>query len=273
MQGNNDNQNQDNSPEEDFEGDIYLVELHKRLTAMKNERKKAELEAHTLESRLRLLKGEENKTLKKIEITKKKTEEKITTMEKKEENLRIKLEIKELKEKDLNEKKAITNKIKTEISENTQTKRFVKMRQIEDEAKILKEQKKLNEELLYFIKLEEIAHNKSKADFIKNQHKMLEEKRRAIELERKNKIKLELEKKINDEQMMREEISSKIVELEQEEVEIMRKIRTTTQIHKACKFNYNYLVVEDFEKMNMNNKDQYLNSTASPIKKLSNKSI
>jgi hypothetical protein len=52
---NNENQN------EDFENDIYLIELHKRLTNMKKERKKAELDAQLLDNRLNLLKGEEEK--------------------------------------------------------------------------------------------------------------------------------------------------------------------------------------------------------------------
>lgn len=46
---------------EDFENDVYLIELHKRLTNMKKERKKAELDAQLLDNRLKLLKGEEEK--------------------------------------------------------------------------------------------------------------------------------------------------------------------------------------------------------------------
>lgn len=48
--------------EENFvENDVYLIELHKRLTAMKKERKKAEQDASLLVNRLRLLKNEEEK--------------------------------------------------------------------------------------------------------------------------------------------------------------------------------------------------------------------
>lgn len=46
---------------EDLENDIYLIELHKRLTNMKKERKKAESDAQLLDNRLKLLKGEEEK--------------------------------------------------------------------------------------------------------------------------------------------------------------------------------------------------------------------
>lgn len=47
--------------EEQVENDIYLIELHKRLTMMKKERKKAEQDASLLDNRLKLLKGEEEK--------------------------------------------------------------------------------------------------------------------------------------------------------------------------------------------------------------------
>ena len=63
----------DEEEEEDLENDLYLLELHKRLTAMKKERKKAEQEATLMDNRLKMLKGEEDKTLKKIEVTRKKT--------------------------------------------------------------------------------------------------------------------------------------------------------------------------------------------------------
>ena len=52
---------EDNGNNEDFEDDVYLIELHKRLTNMKKDRKKAEQDASLLDNRLKLLKGEEEK--------------------------------------------------------------------------------------------------------------------------------------------------------------------------------------------------------------------
>ena len=54
-------ENEQFDQEEDFENDIYLIELHKRFTQMKKDRKKAENDAQLLNNRLRLLKGEEDK--------------------------------------------------------------------------------------------------------------------------------------------------------------------------------------------------------------------
>ncbi len=51
-----------------------------------------------------------------------------------------------------------------------------------------------------------------------------------------NKMKSELEKKILEEQSMKEKAENKLINLEQEEIEIMKRIRTTTQVHKASKY-------------------------------------
>jgi hypothetical protein len=56
-----DNNDNNFEQEDDFENDIYLIELHKRLTQMKKDRKKAENNTQLLDNRLRLLKGEEEK--------------------------------------------------------------------------------------------------------------------------------------------------------------------------------------------------------------------
>jgi hypothetical protein len=241
MNSNNNNEYEDNNnldddnDEEDLEHDLYLLELHKRLTSMKKERKKAEQDATLLDNRLKLLKGEEDKTLKKIEVTRKKTQEKMTSLQKQEEYLRQKMELKEQKERDIENKKEQNNKLKNDLTMNITLKREMKMRQIMEEAAMLKAQKRNNEELLKYIKIEEMSNNKSRAEYIKSQKEMVEEKRKAIELEKKNKIKMDLERKIIEEQRMKEEADSMLINLEQEEIEIMKRIRTTTQVHKSCK--------------------------------------
>ena len=67
---------------EEMEGDEildddYLLQLHKYLQEMKKQRKQAEQDANLLDGRLRCLRDEEKKTLKKIEVTRKKTEKKM----------------------------------------------------------------------------------------------------------------------------------------------------------------------------------------------------
>ena len=87
-ENNEENNINENENGEDFEEDIYLMQLHKRFIEMKKDRKKAEQDANLLGNRLKLLKGEEEKTWKKIENTRKKTQEKVSNLQKLEEELR-----------------------------------------------------------------------------------------------------------------------------------------------------------------------------------------
>ena len=87
------NYNNENEEGEDFEDDLYLMQLHKRFIEMKKDRKKAEQDANLLGNRLKLLKGEEEKTWKKIENTRKKTQEKVSNLQKMEEELRKKQDV------------------------------------------------------------------------------------------------------------------------------------------------------------------------------------
>ena len=68
-----------------------------------------------------------------------------------------------------------------------------------------------------------------------------EEKRRAIELEKKNRIKEELERKIAEEEERIQAAEGKKQQLEQEEIEIMKKLKTTTQMHEQMVENYEKL--------------------------------
>lgn len=140
---------------------------------------------------------------------------------------------------------------------STEQKRQHKLNEIMTEANLLKEQKRKNDEFREFIKNEEMNQNKNKCEFIKTQQLLHEEKKRAQELEKMNKLKNELERKILEEQSLKENAENKLITLEQEEIDVMKRIRTTTQVHKASnkliiyKFIY-FLVVDDYEKISSN---------------------
>lgn len=101
--------------------------------------------------------------------------------------------------------------------------------------------------MLNIIKIEEMLNNKNKNDFIKSQHKSLQEKKKSQEveeylkqMERKMKLRMELEEKLIEEERLRQEAEvigklnqMKCKNLEDEEIEILKRIKTTTQVHKA----------------------------------------
>ena len=114
-------------------------------------------------------------------------------------------------------------------------------RQMEEDIRNLREQKKNNEELRKYIEVEELSNKKTQADYIKSQQIIAEEKRRAIELEKKNRIKEELERKIAEEEERIQMAEGRKQKLEQEEIEIMKKLKTTTQMHEQMVQNYGNL--------------------------------
>ena len=97
---NNQMENEQNGEEGDeILDDDYLLQLHQYLQEMKKQRKQAEQDANLLDGRLRCLRDEEKKTLKKIEVTRKKTENKMNQLQAQEEELRRKMEFRNRKQK------------------------------------------------------------------------------------------------------------------------------------------------------------------------------
>ena len=229
---------------ENIDEDLYMEELYLRLTQMKQERKKAEDNAKLLDNRLNLLKSEEIKTLKKIEITKQKANEKYQNLQFLAKNRNIKNEAKIKKEKDLKLKKEQNKLMTNTIKNNTAINKAKFKKQIEDEAKLLKIQKIYNKQLINFINEEKLNENKAKYNNIKNEKNCFEEKKRMKNLEKKKKLREELEKKLIEEYKLKEEAENKRSKAEQEELEMIKKLQTTTQLHQN--------IADELEKMNIN---------------------
>ena len=242
------NQNgEEGSPEEEMEGDEildddYLLQLHQYLQEMKKQRKEAEQNTNLLNGRIRCLRDEEKKTLKKIEVTRKKTESKMNQLQQQQEDLRRKIEFRNMKQKELEMLREKNKKQKENNRMAIMKKEEERRRQMEEDIRNLREQKKNNEELRKYMEVEDLSNKKTQADYIKSQQIIAEEKRRAIELEKKNRIKEELEQKIAEEEERIQLAEGKKQMLEQEEIEIMKKLKTTTQIHEQ--------MVENYEKLN-----------------------
>ena len=237
---------EEGSPEEEIEGDEildddYLLQLHQYLQEMKKQRKEAEQNTNLLNGRIRCLKDEEKKTLKKIEVTRKKTESKMNQLQQQQEDLRRKIEFRNMKQKELEMLREKNKKQKENNRMAIMKKEEERRRQMEEDIRNLREQKKNNEELRKYMEVEDLSNKKTQADYIKSQQIIAEEKRRAIELEKKNRIKEELEQKIAEEEERIQLAEGKKQMLEQEEIEIMKKLKTTTQIHEQMVENYENL--------------------------------
>ena len=87
----NDEGNPEDVEQEEILDDDYLLQLHQYLQEMKKQRKEAEQNTNLLNGRLRCLRDEEKKTLKKIEVTRKKTESKMNQLQQQQEDYMRKL--------------------------------------------------------------------------------------------------------------------------------------------------------------------------------------
>jgi len=73
--------------------------------------------------------------------------------------------------------------MKDYLKMSIQQRREYKLKEIMQEANLLKEQKRKNDEYREFIKREEQMQNKNKCEFIRTQQYLQEEKKRALEVD------------------------------------------------------------------------------------------
>ena len=139
----NDKDNPEEVEQEEILDDDYLLQLHQYLQEMKKQRKEAEQNTNLLNGRLRCLRDEEKKTLKKIEVTRKKTESKMNQLQQQQEDYMRKMEFRERKEKEL---EMLRNKNKKQKENNRfaiMMKAEERRRQMEEDIRNLKEKKKI----------------------------------------------------------------------------------------------------------------------------------
>ena len=141
-------------------------------------------------------------------------------------------------------KKIRNKKMNEEIKNNTKKNKEYHDKQIKDEAKLSKMQKKYNKQMFDFLKKQNLNENKTKHNCLKNQRNYNDEKKKLINREKRMQLKQELEKKLLEEYRLKEEAQIKKNKAEQEELEIIKKLQTTTQLHKN--------IMEEMEKMNIN---------------------
>lgn len=122
------------------------------------------------------------KTWKKIANTQKLTNNKLILIQKKQSFVNQRADLKEVRKQEIEVKKQINKNMKAELEESLKLKRELKLNQINEESKLLKEQKEYNKRLINYIKQEELINNKNKFATVKNQKIVSEEKRKEIDV-------------------------------------------------------------------------------------------
>jgi hypothetical protein len=219
------------------------MELHTKLSNMQKERKDAQSQAKMLNNRVNMLKNQERKNLQKIENDKKLVNNKILHLQQMVENKKIIEERKKVKQMELENKLNKNKVLKEEMECGIEKSKALHKRKVEEVGKISKAKKEYNKQMFNCLKKENLNENKIKYNCLKNQKNCNEAKKKLMNKEHRLRLKKELEKKLLEECRLKEEAEAKKMEAEQEELEIIKKIHTTTQIHKN--------IMEQMEKLNI----------------------
>lgn len=237
-EGNNPMENPERNEEGEFyEGDEdeYLEELRMRLAQTKNERKAAESDARVMDNRLNLLKVEEDKVLKKIENTKKKRNERLIYLQGVADIKRQKDKVKREREEELQRKIYNNKKLANSLKDSIKMKKEERQKQLIEEAKFLKYKKELGRHMKENYDAQIKNDNITKIQNIKLQKQNARERQQKQERDRKLKLRNDLERQLLEEYRLKEEAEEKKHQCEQQEEEMIKRLKNTTLLHQAGK--------------------------------------
>lgn len=215
--------------------------VQKTLTGAKKERKQYEQDVLLLTNRIKLLQQEEQKTWKQI----KETQRKKALIEEyrriKEEKLKQKEQISHIFEKHREENQQKIKQLKFEIEkkkltskqsiQNSKKNAYIEICRLRDN---IIEQKIKHEE-------DSLQENKKRSSSVKVDHIKQNIRKRKVQEIRQNKSKDEYFKKINKELEIKQELESRVHQMEALESELIKRIQNTQNIQQK--------VMSDFENM------------------------
>ena len=241
---NNNNSNNNNNKKDlnmnDLSDDDYILELHKKLAQKREIRKISEQGVKILNGRVRVLKDENKKTLAKIDLTRKKTEEKVLVLEYNKSRSKEKKEFLQKKEDDLRllQQKNKHQKLLTQTNLLNTRENLILQNQIK--GQISKAEKADNENIKKANELNSKILKKNKIEVIRSQSILSNQKKKILDIEKKEQLIKDLEKKINIEQQKKKEFDEELTKLTAMENEILGRILQNTEMQRK--------LIEDFEK-------------------------
>jgi len=224
-----------------FIDDDYILQLHQRLAQTRELRKISENGVKILNGRVRCLKEENQKTLAKINLTSKKTNDKLLTIERKRSQSKEKIERAKKLEKDLFILKERNNNKKIERDNGLINSRKKVISENKIKGKISKKEKKDIDNIKIMNELNEKNIKKNKIEVIRSQAIQKNQKKKMMEIEKKEGIIKDLEEKINYEINKKKELEREINKMLQDENETLERIKQTNEMQKR--------IFEDFEKI------------------------
>ena len=219
----NNNSNNNNKKDlnmNDLSDDDYILELHKKLAQKREIRKISEQGVKILNGRVRCLKDENKKTLAKIDFTKKKTKEKVLVLEYNKSRSKEKQEYLQKKEDDLKllQQKNKHQKLLTQTNLLNTRENLILQNQIK--GQISKAEKADNENIKKTNEINSKILKKNKIEVIRSQSKLGSQKKKILDIEKKEQLIKDLENKINIEQQKKKEFDEELTKLTAMENEI-----------------------------------------------------
>ena len=224
----------------DLSDDDYILELHKKLAQKREIRKISEQGVKILNGRVRCLKDENKKTLAKIDLTRKKTKEKVLVLEYNKSRSKEKKEYLQKKEDDLKLQKQKNKHQKLITQTNLLNNRENLILQNQIKGQISKAEKVDNENIKKINELNSKIIKKNKIEVIRNQSILTNQKKKILDIEKKEKMIKNLEKKINIEQQKKKEFDDELNKLTAMENEILSRILQNNEMQRK--------LIEDFER-------------------------
>lgn len=215
-----------------FIDDDYLINLHQRLGQTRELRKIVENGINILNSHINCLENENQRTLSKIKITSRKTNNKLLTMEQKRKQSQEKMEHLRKLENDLKMLKQKNKNIKMERDNGLINSRKNVINQNKKKGEISKREKKDISDIIKMYEINEQNMKKNNVEIIKNEMIPNIKIKKMVEMSKKEKLIKYLEEKINYEMDRKEELQENIDKMIQEEKDTMERIKILDEKQK-----------------------------------------
>ena len=241
-----------------FIDDEYILQLHQRLAQTRELRKISENGVKVLNGRVRCLKDENQKTLAKINITSKKTNDKLLNMERKRSQSKERIERAKKLEKDLVKLKEKNNNKKVERDNGLINSRQKVISENKIKGKLSKKEKKDIDYIKTMNEISEKNMKKNKIEAIRSQAVQSNQKRKMMEIEKKEGIINDLKEKIDYEIKRKKELENEINKMLQDESETLERINQTSEMQKKIFADFEKILSAGNENYNIINNDKYL---------------
>lgn len=238
-----------------FVDDEYILQLHHRLGQTRELRKMAENGIKILNARINCLESENQRTLSKINITSKKTNNKLLTMQQKRKQSQEKMEHLKKLENDLKILKKKNKNLKLERDNGLINSRKKVISENKQKGKISKREK---EDILNIKKMYELNWQNMKKNnvaIIRNELIPNEQIKKMVEISKKKQLIKDLEDKINYEIIKKEEVEENINKMIQDEKDTLERIKKLEEKQKNVFINFQKALNEGndfFNNLNFN---------------------